>query len=295
MDEFVFEDNNNNEINPDDVEKEFDKAIDQISEAHQLLIDSSQFTGYLKEVITAYKPIYRQYAEISENYPELRQYTISGIQMINSIGDSFQNMANLLYPIERQLSVISASTDIFQNTSGSINAEVLCLSPDLPLSGSQISYDPPPRFLPNENEIEQKLSKYDPVLANTYKEIGQVYYATNSDPRRPALVLMRQVYDHFFSILAPDEKVRGSAFFTPKKEPEKADKIFRRERLNYVVETYVNDPGMKDILINSFREMLDTYDLLNKHHSRGILSIDEARRALKSMKSFIELWINATN
>lgn len=289
MNEFVFEDNNFNEINPDDVEKEFDKAIDHISEAHQLFIDSSQFTGYLKEVITAYKPIYKQYAEISENYPELRQYTISGIQLINSIGDSFHNISNLLYPIENQLSALSASSDIFLNTSGSILAEVQYLTPDLTLNFSPITYDPPPRFLPNENEIEQKLSKYDPVLANTYKEIGQVYYATNADPRRPALVLMRQVYDHFFSILAPDEKVRESAFFIPKKEPEKADKIFRRERLNYVVETYVKDLGMKDILFNSFQEMLDTYDLLNKHHSRGILSIDEARRALKSMKSSIEL------
>jgi len=55
MTEDSFEYDNNYEINPEDVENEFNKAIDQIPEAYQLLIDCAQFTGYFKQVLTACK------------------------------------------------------------------------------------------------------------------------------------------------------------------------------------------------------------------------------------------------
>ncbi len=66
----------------------------------------------------------------------------------------------------------------------------------------------------------ERFSVFDNALGKTYKEIDETLYGTISDPERATMFVVRQLYDHFFQVLAPDEEVRASKYWRNKK-PEK--------------------------------------------------------------------------
>ena len=147
-------------------------------------------------------------------------------------------------------------------------------------------------FSPDQQTIERRLSTIDDSLANSYREIGQAYHGTTAGPARAAISMMRQVFDHFFDKLAPDDAVRASPYWKPKIGPD-PNQITRRERMTYAAHTHIRDKTRADTITANINNILETYQFLNRLHKRGALSEKQARSALRTMKKFIETWIDA--
>lgn len=152
----------------------------------------------------------------------------------------------------------------------------------------------PPFKKPEQQNYIEKLRKIDISLSKTYEEIGQVLYATDSDPKRAALSMMRQSFDHFFENIAPDDEVRKSKYWAVKKGPD-PNQVTRRERMMFAANTRISDKSHAQTIVSLFENILDTYQLLNKLHKRGTLSDKQAITGLRSMQKFIETWIDAIN
>jgi len=75
----------------------------------------------------------------------------------------------------------------------------------------------PPSWAPDRRaSYGTKLGKIDPELMKLFRAIWQSFYGSSDNPERIALGCMRQLYDHFFEILAPDCEVRNSPYFAVK-------------------------------------------------------------------------------
>src|SRR5690606_10251791 len=136
---------------------------------------------------------------------------------------------------------------------------------------------------PDQTEVEKKLSVIDPSLAATYREIRQAYHGTTADPARAALGLMRQVFDHFFDKLAPNDVVRTSQYWKPKRGLD-PNQVTRRERMTYAAHKHIRGKVRAQTVIANIDNILETYQMLNALHKRDALSIKQARIALRTMQ-----------
>jgi len=150
--------------------------------------------------------------------------------------------------------------------------------------------------LPRHSQFEEtreKLKELDEALSDTYTSIREVRYGTRSDPERAAFYQTRQVFDHFFSLLAPDDLVRQSSYWSPKLKPDDPCLITRFERVMFAAHTHVPDHQKRDTLISSARHMIAVYKSMNEAHKRGRLEADRARAALREVLTLIETWVSA--
>jgi hypothetical protein len=145
-------------------------------------------------------------------------------------------------------------------------------------------YSPPklPSIFPKTNVggTAMRLEKIDVDLAKTYKGVWDALTGIHSDRDRTALYQMRQTYDHFFSILAPDNEVRKSSFWTIK-EGDKPMQITRRERITYAANRHVDDETIRDLLVVNADTILSVYDSLNLAHKRGKFQLIRLTRPLR--------------
>ncbi len=139
----------------------------------------------------------------------------------------------------------------------------------------------------------ERLAGFDLYLGKTYKEVDEILYGTSADPERAAAFSVRQVFDHLFQILAPDDCVRASHFFSPKSQPDSENQVYRRERIQYAIATRVKDNHKADNLRIVSENILEFYDHLQKAHTRGPIGKDEALSAIKAMMRYLELWTDA--
>ena len=272
-------------ISPDDVQRAFDAAEKKAAESQELHSQAAQHAGYIREVIHVTSPFYVQIAQMAEDIPELRDVVASGLYFIKSMDSELYQTNTQARPILNRLSGMSDSAEIFCGTSGTITPSIY----------SKVvipSFEAPPLLIAKESNIEDKLSAIDPALADTYREIGQIYHGTTADPARAAISMMRQAFDHLFGKLAPDDEVRKSPYWKPKKDAE-PNQVTRRERMIYTAYTYIRDPARAKTLIANIDNILETYKILNELHKRGALAEEQARRALKTMSKFIETWAEA--
>ena len=274
-----------NNLSPDDVQKAFDSAEKKAAESQELHSQAAQYAGYTREVIHVTAPFYVHLAQLAEDYPQLRHIVASGVHFMNSIENELYQTNSQARPLLHGLSGISDSADIFCSTSGTAS---LVLSPSIEIP----SFESPPSFVLKKTSIEEKLSTIDPSLADTYREIGQAYHGTTADPARAAISMMRQTFDHLFGKLAPDDKVRASSDWKPKRGSD-PNQVTRRERMTYTAHTYIHDQARAETIIANIDNILETYQMLNNLHKRSALSEKQARSALKAMKKFIETWADA--
>jgi hypothetical protein len=152
---------------------------------------------------------------------------------------------------------------------------------------------PPPHW--SKGRIEQyahRLDSLDPELGKVARSVWQSFYGGAESAARTSIFLMRQLYDHFFSLLAPDEDVRRSPFFT-EKDGDKPHQVHRRERLRYAACVRVPDKALGEALYNEAGQILDLYERLNRLHARGPLDPNAVREVLTSMQAVIEQWMDA--
>jgi len=273
-------DNSSNELeSPDDIFDDIDSTLDEL---HEDLAESATLIGQERERFSGLRPTWQRLSQESTNDLEVANIYLSGLRSLSAFRDELGEVAQESQPaIGRIRAVISSTDSAATITSSSSMAFIpgILVPDDLTL----------PRFDRSSGTI-QALNNIDPSLANTYKAIREVLYGTRSDPERGALYLIRQMYDHFFGKLAPDEKVRQSSCWV-KKDGDKPYLITRRERADYVAHTHVSNPTKIKRLIASTDHMLDVYHLLNKAHARKSLDADQAREALREMHILIEEWL----
>lgn len=278
---------NEPEFDPNEVQIVFSAAEELAGQAQIRHSEAAQYAGFTKQALHDISIIFVALAQLSEDMPEVKPIVASGLEFAKAICEELQASNKQSESIRLGLYRMSTSVLAVSDTAGTAALSFGISMPD------QKQFEVYPAFIIDQGDYVNRLRKMDPALADTYQEIGQAYHGTTADPARAAIGLMRQVFDHFFSVLAPDDVVRASPYWKPKNDVKDPNSITRRERITYAAYTHISDQNRAESMIASIDTILETYKILNKLHTRGKISTDVARSALKTMKSFIESWIDA--
>lgn len=136
-----------------------------------------------------------------------------------------------------------------------------------------------------------KLERLDPELARVARGVWQSFHGGSETAPRESLAVMRQLFDHFFALVAPDGRVRCSKFFSPK-EGNNPNQVHRDERLRFAA-SLVPDRALSDLLDSQVHEVLGTYEQLNHLHKRGALERLATRETIRAMWAIMERWIDS--
>ncbi len=139
----------------------------------------------------------------------------------------------------------------------------------------------------DEKKIRSKLNDLSSGLGDAYRAISEVLYSSSSDGLRAALFQTRQAFDHMLDELAPDDDVRCSEFWEPKQDKEREDNVYRKEKLEYVLDRY---PVKNSVTIEKkAKHIRNVYNKLQKLHERNNLDEKETlKSAIFEIKLFLE-------
>jgi len=150
---------------------------------------------------------------------------------------------------------------------------------------------PPQTLITAVTDYAAKLTNLNPTLGELYGSIWPTFFGSVGEGERSALLLMRQLFDHLFEVIAPDSEVRDSTFFTSKDEPN-TDQVHRLERINFAA-AKVKDPIVRDLLLDGAEKMIAVYHKLNMLHTRDAIPRAAAQEALSATQAVIERWVDA--
>ena len=266
---------------PESIIDDIENTLDSLHA--KLLYDVTEI-GQARDYYKAIRPYWEEIGNTSSDDPDAYQIYSGGLDVLKSVRDDINNIADQYPSVSSSLGTIYPSTDLVISATDTTASLVLTntVLPDSkwlqPVSKS------------DRDKIKEYLNEMDPSLAKSYDEIWEILFGTRSDPERGGLFLIRQVFDNFFGILAPDNEVRESEFWKPKEKPNQ-NRVTRKERLEFAVNKHIKNPYMSLRLLNSSKHMVDVYESLNRAHTRGSLQSKRARIALKEMNSIIENWV----
>ncbi len=270
----------NEEKKTDELNHEFDELQLKLEETHNFFIGMASMSGFAVDAVKIAKNNFLTMVAHLDDYPEYSFLINSAYTQINSINQNYPSFDVDWFGAEQEIKIIARSLMTTCSTSASVVRAI---------DENVVSYIDPPSFLmANSDAIYQKLSKLSQPLANTYKEIEQVLYATNADNTRGAMSMTRQAFDHFFNILAPDDEVRDSDFWEEKTGTDKPSQVYRRERIKYAIAIHIDDEKIATKLSNDITLIIDSYNVLNKLHKRGKMDEQSAKKNLFSVKHFLE-------
>jgi len=273
------------EEQPQDIIDEMEETLDDL---HTEFTEAASVIGEEKERIQAIRPVWQSLAESDTDSTEYADVYHTGVHALGAYRDQLNDMRDQYGNIGSQVREISSS----MASTVAITAVTHSF-----FSRGLVSITPAPPTLPPKEEtkdVEAALLKLDPALHATYLGVRETLYGTRSDPERAALYEIRQVFDHFFSILAPDDQVRESKYWSPK-DGEKSNMVTRDERLRYAANTHARTPILARTLIGSSRHMLSVHDALNSAHKRGELDANKARYSIREMDTLLRQWITSTD
>jgi hypothetical protein len=240
----------------------------------------------MRQVLITSHPRYVVLYEKAQANPSLYPVVANGLHYVKSVTIAVNRLSGLANNVRIPLGPIAYSTGSFSGSTGAAAA----------LSGIQDEpgFEPIPTPLPRKTREEYSswLMALEPSLAQSYDQVWQIYYGTSADRYRASLFMMRQVFDHFFSCLAPDDLVRQSKHWTPK-PGEKPNQVYRSERIRYAARTHIKGPELADALAASAKQINSLYESANEAHNRGTLDEDKANQALLAMDSILKDWIDA--
>lgn len=267
-------------ISPEDLIDEIERASREMDELHSKFADATTKTGFAKEALKLTK----------DHVINLIQSDVDSITYQPVIDTLFQEVVSYRQEIGQ---VTINSSPVFHKVDGlaSTSYSMLTSSGSLAYSINPSDLEDlfiPYQFKPKNEEIKAALTKIDPPLFDIYREIEQILYNTRADNIKMALAATRQTFDHFFDFLAPEDKVRASKFWKPKKEEGREDKIDRVERMRYSVATHIKDPFRANTLIASIKNILATYEVLHKFHTRGKVNVNSTKKAIYTIVHFLE-------
>lgn len=265
-------------------EEIIDEISSELTDLHDSLIEGATEVGEQIERYSGMRGAWVSLGESSTTSQDIADVVASGVIYLSSVRNEVKQLRLQIQPSLDLVHRIGPSTDTAASITGS-TAGLLDLELDLP-------DDPPFTITDRYESTRNKLAKLDRSLAQTYDEIRQVLYGTHSDPERGALYMLRQAYDHFFGLLAPDDEVRASDFWEEKEEPN-TSLVTREERIQFAAHTHVRDEATANRLAASADHMTNVYRSMNRAHERGEIDADKARTALTEMQTIIESWAEA--
>lgn len=265
-----------------------DEIVASLDDLQGDLSEGAAIVGQEKERYVAIRPVWERLANTSIDDPDVAEVYLRGMGTLAAFRDELSEQKEQMGSIRVWVRTAVSSSDYgasATSTTASMFSEVEQI--DVP-EGLTL-----PRY-GRYDETTEKLAELDPALADTHRAIREVLYGTRSDAERGALYLIRQMFDHFFGILAPDEDVRSSAYWT-EKSGDGRNQVTRRERITYAAHTHICSPAKRRSLLASTDHMLQAYRALNKAHKRGALNAESAREALREMWVLIDGWVQAMN
>jgi len=273
------------EERPHDIIDGIEETLDKL---HSEFTEAATVIGQEKERIHAIRPVWQVLADADTDSPEYANVFHTGVHALAAYRDQLNDIRGQYGTLGSRVREISASTD----STVAITAVTQSF-----FTKGLVSVTPAPPTLPPRDEatdVEAALRRLDPALLATYLGVREALYGTRSDPERAALYEIRQVFDHFFSILAPDEQVRDSKYWSPK-EGDKPKMVTRDERLRFAANKHARTPILARTLIGSSRHMLSVHDALSSAHNRGELDVNKSRFSIGEMDTLLRQWITSTD
>ncbi|MBW8864873.1 MAG: hypothetical protein JF609_08115 [Verrucomicrobia bacterium] len=271
-------------MNPEEVQRDFEEALKKTEQLREKFSNAAQDLGRIQVMLGATKPylvgLVRELTASSVDSP----IVLSGVATVNAIKHSLTDIESCAtFPIEK-VSWLSASAFSFGANTVATSSLISLEHP-----GSFKVETIPIRDFHAENRVAARLAKIDPALGKTCAEIWETLYGTTADSERAAMFMIRQVWDHLFDKLAPEDEVRASRFWK-KKEGDKPYQVFRCERIQFAVDRHIANPAHKEQLLAVSRQMLDFYQEFNDAHTRGEINKEKARSALNAVFSWFIQW-----
>lgn len=266
----------------EDVDGDFAEAIAAADSLHDGLVTAAAQAGYIRDTLVRARPYYVAMAgqDPADGHAD---FVASGQQFVRSFSTELRDLS----------SEQSVSTDRISDAAGTaVLFGTITAAAPMTIRGLQRFQFQTNPFTNDKPSAVHRLSRVDPQLPATYEAIWEALYASRADPERAALFLMRQVFDHLFDKLSPDDEVRRSEHWTEKSGNQRAV-VYRSERLAYAAAVHVKDRDRANTLMAAARQMLDLYQELNQAHARSTLDPYKARHALMAMKALLESWAAA--
>jgi hypothetical protein len=274
-------------INSKEIDETFSKVEKAADDLQRKLANQIKEAGYIRDLARNTKGFFMA-ANESQQAGEYHNMISSGLGIMNtlysgmdSVSDAVEQSAQYLHTYYLAASTLGTNTA----ATGSF------ITPILVEFKSQGVITIPPADL-EDKSLVSRCEKHDPALGKVCAQISECLYGTVSDPERSAMFMVRQAFDHLFSILAPNDEVRNSAFWK-RKEDDKPDQITRAERIDFAIATKIADPVKQELMRQESKQMREVYGRLNAAHERGELNRQQARLALSSMYGYLRTWIDA--
>jgi Predicted pPIWI-associating nuclease len=272
-------------ISPGDVGRVFDETAERATRLQRKYLESAQHCGRISTTLRNVTPFWMALAEHTSSNADYSDVLNSGIANVATIGNALKGIEAESPAPASQLKQVAISVCTFgANTA----ASGVTMGPEL----SQFDFG---RMFVADAEREvglsDRFSKFDPVLGRLCSQIWETLYGTVSDPERGATFMIRQVWDHLFDKLAPDDEVRRSRFFTKKPSPQ-PDQVTRRERVQFAVDRHIPE-SKKQLILAATDQMLVYYKIFNRVHERGDLDRHKLQAALKYVYDWLAQWADA--
>ncbi len=274
------------EFSREELEQAFREAIEAVERLHASLTSAAEDAGYSRQILMTSQPRYISLYDKAMTDPSVYPIVASGLGYVKNMTIELNRLADLAGKVQIDLRPVSNSTGSFGSS----------ISAATGMAGipNQPTFQPLPAPLPRRSreEYTSRLKSLDQSLAQSYDQVWQTYYGTTADRHRASLYMMRQVFDHFFSSLAPDNLVRQSEYWE-RKAGDKPEQIYRSERVKYAAHVHIKNAESINTLAASAKHINDLYELANEAHNRGELNEDNADKALLAMDSILKDWIDA--
>jgi hypothetical protein len=267
--------------------EDLDHNLKELQEKH---IRAALFIGYTREAIKHSGDSLLNYVSYAGDPQEILGVVGPSVRFYESLNAEVRDeISRTSLSDQRIHAIASSATNVLSSTSAVI---------DLTGDSSVLFFNgttPAFQLEDRHEEYSKRFSGLSLALGQTYGAIDESLHATISDPERSALFLARQAFDQLLDVFAPVDEVRKSTFWKPKseKEDKNPNAVWRIERIKYAAATHIKDKARATTLIAEADQILSVYNLLNKAHARGRIDQNAAVQAVKSMKLFLEEWIDA--
>ena len=266
---------------------DLDCSLRELQEKH---IRAALFLGYTREAVGYSGDRLLNYIVHAEDPQDIPAVVDPSVRFYETLKAEVDNEIFGASLSDRRIRAIASSATSVLTSTGAMS-DITGHSSPVVFSGTTSAF----RIEDRREEYGKRFSGFSPALGQTYKAIDESLHTTMSDPERSALFLTRQAFDQLLDVLAPVNEVRESPFWRPKseKEDKNPNAVWRIERIKYAASTHVKDRARANTLIAEADQILSVYNLLSKAHTREIIDQNVAIQAVKSMKLFLEGWIDA--
>ena len=267
--------------------KLYDQVLAKSEELHRQTAQQASIAGYVCNSLDTVRPLWERLANQSGDDPGLELPLASGRMILDGLDTRLADALVRSSDMSDRMDLIATSTQTF---TANTTISSTYLGPD---EVAQVSYHPCPHLKHDESaRYAARLGQLGPAIENTYRQVWDTLHGTIADPERSALFAMRQVFDHLFDILAPDDEVRKSPYWT-RKAKGNPDQVTRKERMVYAANTRIAEKQRANELLTSVETAIGAYQNLNKAHERGTLNPVAARNAVMAMDQILRDWVDA--